>query len=213
MKRLLFLPLLLALFVPACSDGNNTDGQATGSPTPRLEVRAGAIEDAVLTLDEMGPRWTEEEDAGPSTIQVGGRVGAANVKGGEQDATSAFKQTDDSGYVTNSIFLLESADVAQAVIDEHRAATADRWTQERTDGGGARYHRAGDVGSLPKLGDDMYTAAINAVVIDAEGAETKRSIEYVVYRIDRILSFVIAQDVGVSTTVRRQERKVARLAS
>jgi hypothetical protein len=185
----------------------------TGTPTPRLEIPAGALDDAVLSLTDIGPNWKEEKNAVPSTIQVGGRVGAANVKGGEQEATSAFKQTNDSGYVTNSIFLLDSGDVAQAVIDEHREATKERWTQERVDGGGARYHRKGDVGSLPELGDDMYTAAIDAVVTDAEGDETKRAIEYVVYRFDRILSFVIAQDAGVSTYVRRQEKEVARLAS
>jgi hypothetical protein len=213
MKRLVVLPLLLALFVPACSSDGDPDAQATGTPTPRLEVPTGAIDDAVLDLEALGPGWSEEKNAAPSTIQVGGRVGAANVKGGEQEATSAFKQTDDSGYVTNSIFLLDHTEAAQAVIDEHRAATKEQWTQERVDGGGARYERTGEVGSLPTLGDDMYTAAITAVVTDAEGTETERKIEYVVYRIDRILSFVIAQDVGVSTYVRRQEQKVARLAS
>jgi hypothetical protein len=214
MKRLaLLLSAVVLLAAIACSD--NDDPQATGSPTPGIEVEDGALERAALTLEDLGQGWQRADDTAPVTLQIGGRVGPSNIKDddAEEDVTTAFEQSEDTGYVSNSIFLLENADIASAWIDQHREATDETWTQERMDGGGARYTRSGEVGSLPSLGDETFSATVDAVVEDAQGAETQRKIEYVVYRIDRILGFVVAQDVGAGTYVRKQEQKVASLVS
>lgn len=207
MKRLLVICALLTLVGASCSRGGGPDAE----PTPRFEIAPGALKTALLGAKDVGKGWTQESNAAPSTVQVGGTVGVANVKGAEQEATSAFKERGDSGYVSNSLFLVESVDIAQAVIIAHRQADEEKWTQERKDGGGANFRLTGEVEDLPDLGEEMFTAAINAGVVDASGNETKRKIEYVVYRIDRLLAFVIAQDAGVSKYVRMQEQKVATL--
>jgi hypothetical protein len=210
MKRLLTLAAAVAFTVNGCADGTNS----ADSPSPtRLELAAGALNGAALTGTDVGGGWDKDSGAVPSTIQIGGKVGAANVKGAEQEVTSAFKQKDGSGYVSNSVFLVESAALAESVIAAHREATAERWTQERKDGGGTDFRRTGQLSDLPALGDEMFTATVNATVRQANGTETKRKIEYVVYRIDRLLAFVIAQDVGVGKYVRAQEQRVARVVA
>lgn len=207
MKRLVVFVVLL-VSAAAC---NQTEEPPPTTASP-LSVGAGELETAALGKADAGKGWTEEKDAAPSTIQIGGEVGAANVKGAEQEATSAFKQEAGAGYVTNSLFLVESASLAEAVIAAHRQATEEKWTQERKDGGGTQFRRTGEVSGLPGLGDEMFTAKVNATVRTAGGVEAKRKIEYVVYRIDRLLAFVIAQDVGVSKYARAQEQNVAKLA-
>jgi hypothetical protein len=173
------LAILLLVLVAACSRGDD-DPQATATPLSTIAFESDAAEQSVLRIADLGDDWEREAEAAPSTIQIGGKVGPANVKGADDELTVAFKQKDDSGYVTNSVY------------------------------GGATFRRTGDV-DVPALGDEIYTAAINSEVRPGEGAATKRKIEYVVYRVDRMLSFVIAQDVPVSTAARRQEEKVARL--
>jgi hypothetical protein len=213
MKRLAVLTFLLTLLA-ACSGGG--EPTSTAEPSARVEVLPGSVARSVLLRDDVADGWTAEENASPSTIQVGGKVGPANVKDAEQEATTAFRQNGGSGYVTNSIFLVESADVARAVIAAHRQATVESWTQERKDGGGAAFRRTGEVSGLPALGDEMFSASINTTIRtggQGEGPEVKRKIQYVVYRLDRLLAFVISQDTGVNTYARRQEKKVARLVS
>jgi hypothetical protein len=207
MRRLAVL--LLVLTFAACAKDETP--QATASPT--VTFAPDVAEQSVLRVDDIGSTFERESTAEPSTVQVGGKVGPANVKGAEQEMTIAFKQKDDSGYITNSVFLLESVDLARAVMEAHRQATVEKWTQERKDGGGATFRSTGEVDDIPSLGDETFTAAISSEVRTGDGVATKRKIEYVVYRIDRLLSFVIAQDAQVSTFARRQEQKVARLTT
>lgn len=208
MRRAALVFALLVLGTTACAD---EQPQATDQPTPRLEVSVDALEEAALELPDLGEGWRPAEDDAPVTLQIGGRVGPSNIRDAENEITTAFEQTAGTGYVSNSIFLVESGDIASAWLDQHAQATRERWTQERQDGGGARYERTGDVSGLPSLGDETFSAAIDAVVEDGEGNETSRKIEYVVYRVDRIVAFVVAQDVGVATYARRQEAKVSEL--
>ena len=188
-----------------------TEDPPPATPAP-VEITADAVRSAVLSAGDVGDGWTAEEGATPSTVQIGGKVGPANVKESEVSATTAFAQDEGTGYVTNSIFLLSTEEVARAYLAEHREADdKTSWVQERKDGGGARYERTGQIGNLPSLGDEMYSAKIDAFVTEGDAEEVERDIEYVAYRIDRVLAFVVAQDVGVGAHVRKQERKLTNL--
>lgn len=210
MKRPLVLIAALAIVTVACA----RNGDPTPTATPGPQITAEDVESAVLTIDDLGEGWESDEDATPSTVQIGGRVGPANIRDAEVSATNGFVQEAGTGYVSNSIFLLESVEIAQAVMLAHEEADGiESWTQERRDGGGAQYERTGRIDDLPSLGDERYSATLDATVRDAEGEETERAIEYIVFRVDRVLAFVVAQDEPAGGYAGRQERKLARLTS
>ena len=212
MKRLL-TALVIAFVAVACSDGGDGASQTVLSPTPAVQITADDVRSSVLGATDMGEDWQKEANASPSTVQIGGKVGPANVKDAEADATSAFKAMEGSGYVSDSIYLLSSTELAESVMEAHRdAQDIDKWTQERVDGGGSRFTNKGKVNNLPSLGDEMYTATLDVKVTKPGTPEVTRKIEYVAYRIDRVVAFVIAQDAVVSTYVSKQEKKLTRLA-
>ena len=212
MKRFITLTLLV-LASAACGRGD--EPRPAADPTPGLEVSAEQVEAALITGTDLGPgKWAKETNPAPSTVQIGGKVGPANVKDAEEEAIVAFRKQDGSAYVTNSIYLVDSAEVAEAVIlAHHQAESEETWTQERKDGGGARFKRAGPVKGLPALGDETYSARLGVTVIDADGDEVERKIHYVVFRNNRLLTFVITQDTDSVPVARRQEEKVARLTA
>ncbi len=168
-------------------------------------MRASALE-----AKDVGSTWTQETNPVPSTVQIGGRVGPANVKDAEAEGISAFKKP--PAYITSNVFLLESTELAQGVLLAHnQAEDEETWVQERKDGGGARFKRVGDVEDLPDLGEESYSARLSVTVTDAKGDETKRKIQYVVFRVNRLVAFVIAQDANVGKLAARQEKKVVSL--
>jgi hypothetical protein len=215
MKRSALLLALFALLLGACSTGEESprpDG--TPDPEPQLEVEPEQLPDGLLELSDIGEGWTEDEDPEPSTVQIGGQVGPANLKTSEAEAISAFEETDGSGYITNNLFLLVNADTAHEWIELHRHGHATKtWVQDREDGGTATNKNNGPIEDLPALGDEMYTARIAVTIEDGDGVKTERRVHYVVYRVDRLLSFVIAQDADAAVFARRQESRVARLTS
>ncbi len=212
MKRPL-TALVIVLAAVACNGGDDGANQTIVSPTPSVQITADDVRSSVLGATDMGEAWQKEANASPSTVQIGGKVGPANVKDAEAEATSAFKAMEGSGYISDSIFLLASTQLAEAVMDAHEdAQDTDRWTQERMDGGGSRFTNKGPVNNLPSLGDEMYSATLDVKVTKPGTPEVTRKIEYVAYRIDRVVAFVIAQDAGASTYVSKQEKKLTRLA-
>jgi hypothetical protein len=213
-RRLITVTVLALTLGAGCGRGDEPATPAADS-TPALDVTADQIEAALISGTDLGAgKWSKENDPVPSTVQVGGKVGPANVKGAEEEAIAAFRKEGGSAYVTTSIYLVDSPEVAQAVmVAHHQAESEQTWTQERKDGGGAGFKRAGPVKGLPALGDETYSARLGVTVRDADGSETERKIHYIVFRTNRLLTFVITQDTDSVPIARRQEAKVARLTT
>lgn len=211
MRRLIVFVLLCA-FAAGCDQGSQ---QATPAPaTPRLEVTTAQLRDAALSLADVASKWEADENAAPSTVQVGGRVGPANIEDAEAQATTAFKEKEGTAYLSNSLFLVSSEEIAHAVMVAHQDADSPtRWVQDREDGGRATFRHTGTVSNLPTLGDESYSAVLSVKIIEADGKETKRSVEYVAYRVNRVLAFVVAQNARASVYARRQERNVSSLVT
>ena len=49
-------------------------------------------------------------------------------------------------------------------------------------------------GLNPPLGEQMFATRLHATITDAKGAKTERNVDYIVYRVGRVVAFVIAQD-------------------
>jgi hypothetical protein len=213
MRRLLTCVAAALLLTVACS--NTPDGPvATSTPeAPPLELTSGELDDSVLSLDDVGEKWKDEEGV-PSTVLIGGDVGPANIDEADVDATSSFVEKDGTGYLSNTLLVLDSEALARAVMAAHEEADAtERWVQERTDGGGGVYRRTGRVANIPNLGDETYTAALTAKITDADGNQTTRRLEYVAYRIRNLVAFVVTQDARAAVYARRQEANVSMLIS
>lgn len=205
MRRTLVASALCVAVLGAC--GTEREATPTAAPLPALDD--ADLAKAVLTSDDVGEGWTEDEDAAPNTVQIGGRVGAANVTNPVAQSTTSFTQKPGTGSVSNSVFLMASEDIARAVMDAHDNAADDkRWRQDREDGGRSTFTNKGTVEGLVTLGDDDFSAKLIVNVKEASGEEAERTVEYVVYRDGALLSFVVAQDAGVAPFAKKQ---IARL--
>lgn len=207
------LPLVIAALLLA---GCERVDEATPTPSPTARITQTDVEATLLEVSDVGDEgegWEAQPEAQPNTVQIGGRVGAANVDHATGRATAAFEQTEGSGFVSNSIFSFENAETAQAVILAHNQAETDTWTQEREEEGGATFTSQGPLDDVPSLGDEMFTARLDVVIRDADGNETERMIEYVTFRVGRLVSFVVTQDTQAGVLARRHERKVARIVT
>src|SRR4051812_22705000 len=84
--------------------------------------------------------------------------------------------------------------------------------QEREDGGYNDAKKLGPLANLDPLGEEMYAARFEVnVKTKSSPTPVKRTVEYVAYRIGRVLSFVVAQDSAVATFAKRQEARLARI--
>lgn len=176
------------------------------------DLQRGDVRNVVLTQSDLGPDWETDPDPSPNTVQIGGRVGAANVRPARAESSTAFRQKDGSGYVSNSVYLLRTEAMAAAVLGAHQeAARRGPWTQERDDGGRTAFSYTGSVENLSSLGDEVFAARLKAAVTDAADNTTESIIEYVTYRVGPLVGFVVAENVGAATFASRQEAKVARL--
>lgn len=203
-RALLLLPFFV---IAACNGGGDT-------PTPLPDLDRQDLLQAVLDLEQVGDGWEEKENPGPNTVQIGGTVGAANVRPVLAEATSAFDQKEGTGFISNTILLVRSEPVARAVIATHQeAAKKTTWKQDRDDGGEATFSFSGAVTDLASLGDEMFAARLKAVITDAQGQSSEHAVEYVVYSVGPLLAFVVAQDVGAGELARRFESRVARLVT
>lgn len=201
--------LLLLLFVvfAACNGGED-------APSPPPDLDRQDLLQAVLDSEQLGDGWEQKENAGPNTVQIGGTVGAANVRPVRAEATSAFDQTEGTGFLSNTLLLVRSEPVARAVIATHQeAAKKTTWKQDRDDGGEASFSFSGAVSDLAALGDEMFAARLKAVITNAGGQSSEHLVEYVVYSVGPLLAFVVAQDVGAGEFARRLESRVARLVT
>jgi len=205
-----FIPAAVAILLAsaACSSG-----QETAPTPPPLDLSSSEVRGAVLGEGDLGDEWNKEDDPRPSTVQVGGKVGPANIEPVRASATSAFAQKEGSGYLSNTLYLLQSEAAASAVMDAHTEHDATRtWRQERDDGGEANYERQGRVPDLSNLGDELYTARIKATITTPGAEAVERSIDYIVFRFRSLVAFVVTQDVSGGTFARRMEPKIAELA-
>lgn len=210
MPRALALLFIALLSAPACSTSHRA--QPTATPVP---ITATAIDDAALAAGDMGSGWTEKPNASINTVQIGGRIGATNISNPPASRTTAFTQKTGSGFVSNTVFLMGTPALGRSVIDAHDdAASTTNWTQTRTEGGHTDWKISGAITGLdPPLGDQMFATRLHATIVDAKGAKTERNVEYVVYRVGRIVAFVITQDVGAASFARKQEKNVERAAT
>jgi hypothetical protein len=203
------LLLVLVLFVASCGRGAD---KTSAPPPPDLDRRD--LMAAVLDQKVVGDSWEAKVSPGPNTVQVGGRVGAANIRPLLAEATTAFSQKEGTGYVTNSILLVRSEDVARAIIPAHEeAAKTTSWTQERDDGGRTTFTLSGAVSELPSLGDSMFATRLKAVITAADERTTEHAVEYVVFSVGPLVAFVVTQDYGASRPARRLESRVTQLLS
>jgi hypothetical protein len=187
---------------------------AKQAPAPTPDIDREDLLGAVLDQDAVGEDWDEKDNPGPNTVQIGGRVGAANIHPLLAEATSAFQRKEESGFVSNSVLLLRSEDAARSVITAHEeAAGTSSWTQDRDDGGRTQFSFSGAVQQLPSLGDSMFAARLKAVITTAADDTTEHSVEYVVFTVGPIVAFVVTQDSAASPPARRLESRVARLQS
>jgi len=208
-KAILSLLLTALLGVTACGRSKT---QTVATPPP---ISPAAIKAAALSPADMGSGWTPKADASLNTVQIGGRIGATNVSSPPAQATTAFTQKNGSGFVSDTVFLMGTPVLARAVIDAHaQAATTTSWAQTRSEGGLTAWQISGPLGGLdPPLGDQMFATRLHARITDEKGAKTERNVEYVVYRVGRVVAFIITQDVGAASFARKQEAKVERAAN
>lgn len=208
MRQLGALCALVLVIAASCARG-----EPAPSPAPRLD--RGDLQGALLDSEAVGAEWRAKENPGPNTLQIGDRVGAANIRPTLAEATSAFDQGEESAlFISNTILLLRAEAMARAVITAHRdAASTQSWTQERDDGGTGEFTLVGGVAGLPELGDAMYAARLRAVVIGPDEQRSEHDIEYVVFTVGHLVAFVVTQDVAAGPLARRLEGRVARLAT
>ena len=193
---------------------------ACGSPKPPAvatpsPISPSAIASAALSAADVGPGWTPKTDATLNTVQIGGRIGASNISNPPAQATTAFTQKTGSGFVSDSVFLMGTPTLARSVIDFHaQAASTTSWTQTRTEGGKTDWKISGQpTGLNPPVGEQMFATRLHATITDAKGAQTERNVDYIVFRVGRVVAFVIAQDVAGAPFARKQESKVVRAAN
>ena len=204
--------LAVLVLLGGCNRSPDTPTATATPDDPPLELTTGDLETALLTQSDAGDKWEVAKEAAPSTVLIGGQVGPANIDIATADSTSAFNETDGSGYLSNTLLVVADEATARAIMGKHEDADArTRWTQERNDGGRSTFKRTGRVASLPSLGDESYSATITAKVTDAEGNEATRKVEYVAYRIRNLIAFVVTQDARAAVYALRQEAKVTRL--
>jgi hypothetical protein len=207
-RKFLGVILLLAL-AASCGGGGGEQTRPTATP-PDLD--RGDLARAVLNAQDAGDAWEPKLNPGPNTVQIGGSVGAASVRPSLAEATSAFDEKEGSGFVSDTILLLRSEQVARAVIAAHDDAARTRtWSQDREDGGVADFSLDGAVQNLPALGDDMYATRLKAVLTAADNSTSENSIEYVAFSVGPMVAFVVAQDTTAGVLARRLESRVARL--
>jgi hypothetical protein len=200
---------ICALVVLATACSSTPEAVPTEAP---LNLSNDDLAGAVLETREVGDEWTKEKGPRPSTVQIGGRVGPANIEPTNAAATSAFVKKDASGYISNTVYLLQSETAARAVMDAHIEFDAtNTWKQDRDDGGEASYERLGRVPGVTNLGDELYTARLKATIRTPSDESVERTIDYIAYRFGPLLAFVVTQDVEAGTFARRQESNVARL--
>lgn len=191
------VPIFAALLVFTSCAGEEPDPNA--EPTvPALDSRD--LDRTVLTAEDVGEGWIAETEPSPNTVQIGGRIGAANVAPTVARATSEFAEKDDTGAISDSLFLLRRESDARAVITSHDgAAETKSWTQEREDGGSSSFALTGIVPGSQNLGDQAFTASIDVEITEAStGRKTQRKVEYVAFRIDSLVAFIVAQDTAVT---------------
>ncbi len=207
MRKLVLPVVALLLLATACSSAKEA------APTePPLNLSDSDVRNAVLGSKDLGDEWEQQKDPRPSTVQIGGKVGPANIEPVQASATSAFVQKAGAGYISNTLYLLQSVEAARAVMDAHdQYDDTNTWKQERDDGGEAAYERLGRVPGVANLGDELYTARLKASIKTPSDATVERNIDYIAFRFGSLLAFVVTQDVDGGTFARRLERKVAEL--
>ncbi len=200
------LAVVLLLLAVSCA------GENEAPPPPDLD--RDDLMSATIDTKTIGGGWAPKENPGPNTVQIGGRVGAANIRPVVAEATSAYDEKDGDGYVSNTLLVLRSEDVARAVIAAHEeGARTTSWTQDRDDGGKAAFSFSGAVQQLPNLGDEMFAARLKVIVTNAAGNEFEQAVEYVSFSLGPIIAFVVALDARAAVVARRLEARVARLLS
>jgi hypothetical protein len=206
--------LLTTLALLVCLAGCGRSGTTTKVATPQ-PIDPTAVQGAALSAADMGSGWTEKTEVNLNTVQIGGRIGATNIANPPAQATTAFTQKNGSGFISDSVFLMGSSALARAVIDAHeQAASTTSWKQTRAEGGDTAWKISGAMSGLsPPLGEQMFATKLHATITDAKGAKTERNVEYVVYRVGRVVAFVVAQDVGAAAYARKQAAKVERAAN
>jgi hypothetical protein len=203
-------PLLFLIAFVASACGSSKPA-AVATPSP---ISSAAISGATLSPTDMGPGWTPKAGATLNTVQIGGRVGATNIANPPAQATTAYTQKVGSGFVTDSVILMGTPTLAGNVIDAHvQAANTTTWTQTRTEGGQTDWKIAGPLNGLASLGEQTFATSLHATITDAQGVRTARTVEYVVFRVGRVVAFVVAQDVGVAPFATKLESKVAQAAN
>jgi len=201
--------LVLIAFVASACGGAKPQAVATPSP-----ISPAAITSAALSPTDMGPGWTPKTDATLNTVQIGGRIGATNISNPPAQATTAYTQKAGSGFVSDSVILMGTPTLARNVIDFHgSAASTTSWTQTRTEGGRTDWKISGALSGIPSLGEQMFATRLHATIIDAKGAKTERNVEYVAFRIGRVVAFVVAQDVGAAPFANKLAAKVLQAAN
>jgi hypothetical protein len=207
MKKLALAVAALLLGSAACNSA-----QETAPTPPPLDLSSSDVRGAVLGDGDLGDEWNKEDGARPSTVQIGGKVGPANIEPVRASATSAFVQEEGSGYLSNTLYLLQTEAAARAVMDAHiEQDDTKTWRQERDDGGEANYERQGRVPGVSNLGDELYTSRIKATITVPSQDSVERNIDYIAFRFRSLVAFVVTQDIDGGTFARRLERKVAGL--
>jgi hypothetical protein len=204
MRRQLVGVLVVLVLAGSCGGGEETP------PPPDLDRQDLAR--ALLNAQDAGDAWEQTENPAPNTVQIGGKVGAASIRPSLAEATSAFEQKEGSGFVSDTIILLQSEGSARAVIAAHEeAAKTTSWSQEREDGTAADFSFNGAVQGLPALGDEMFAARLKSVITTADDQTSENAIEYVAFSAGPMVAFVVTQDTTSGVLARRLESRVARL--
>jgi hypothetical protein len=204
---------LLFLLLTLVSCGPKTPA-ATSTPAPTHEITEKELAVGALMQQDVGnvTAWKPQTNPQPDTFQIGGRVGSATfITHASAEVTVAFAQQTGSGFVSNTVYALPTVAEAQAVMTaQNQADQIKTWRQQRNDGGYLDAKKIGGVTGLDTLGDDMYTARLEVNVRPKGSAvAVKRGVDYVAFRIGRIMSFVVAQDAPVKAFAEREEARLA----
>lgn len=132
-------------------------------------------------------------------------------------AARAFEQGQQTafipiGYVSNTVKLLQNEADAQRLLEDFRAASATKeWTESSEQGS---YTVKLAALAFDKLGDETFAVRLNNHFTDPDtGSSQDAQVDYVVYRVGRIVSYLFMTLADSSALGRKSVARVDAYAS
>lgn len=214
MKRGFLLCVAVALTVTACGSSDGSDSAATLSPR-RAAISVDDIPKAALSLEDMGKGWSKFDVAAvEGCTKIGGKICVEGLKGRVSKKTEVgYAQTDDKGgFVANTILLMAVEEDARKAVDTFRtAARTKQWNQSFSTTE-ATYELSAL--AFDRQADETLAYRILSTARDRRsGRESSRQIDYIVFRSQRVISFLYVIKVDAAAVARKSAAKIEALVS